>query len=735
MAAKKSRKSKKGLRAPHAGRLVSVAERVEQIQGYLDQRAYLEAWKGSQLLWQVDPSDDLCPLVRTCYEKYAEALAHEGRYLKACALVEACRKNVDPVLREGMNAAYVYWLLCAGRYEQALSLLEEHPDWVLPEKQAIIGEKLSVYLLLHPQKHTPLEWFADLEKARAALRDVKVVSRISLRSPFKYWRFLLEAIALFADQRARALALLEKIPETSPYAAVGQVWRMATLPPRGLLENWLALNKPQKALLSAVKGWNPATEEGVEALAQVLSLDSTQQPVRAMRMVSRFVPPAVGQRLCFFVGLQYAERDPEVARALVQRFLGVSSSVGTPFFGPHHWRALVAERRGLFPQALREWDKAVAVLLKDIPLSETVRHVIGFIRLHQSELEEEGDAALQRLLDSLVYWPDRKKTYVTACALCKDKRELYQQTLEQALTRFPKEVSFLWMAAEEARARQAYPQSITWAQRVLEQDALHAGAKRLIGRSEADIVRGLIQSQKYKEALHALQSPRDSSYVFDILLGILQFLTGPVTEALKTFAAVVNEVSFPLMHIMCEAWGVLGVGQLTVIRSLERALKKAFQRTIFPSSVSELLQGMKALQASTEGHPFSPERLGFMQKAWWSIEPLLKSPGSVEECVELSEIFYQWNAFALLRQFSLWAKKHYPHHSAFIYYGTYAGCQGQGKNMSPAQHRILTDVLDDLDRQHPLYARMVELWMDYSCYHRDRHALSHYLSRYLLEAV
>ncbi len=198
----------------------------------------------------------------TAYLERARQLAQKAMYREAAILWEnipsLCGQAPQPEL-------YVDWLLRSSQYAKAMRAYASHAA-ALPDAGEL--ETLLAALALAGQKdvlqaippNAPLR--AHLTAAQAALRAYtqgeagdavrERLKAISIRSPYRDLRQALAALLKLETDPAGALALIERIPPTSPYQDLVELVRAsATADPARAL---LALDPAPRELAGGLLG-------------------------------------------------------------------------------------------------------------------------------------------------------------------------------------------------------------------------------------------------------------------------------------------------------------------------------------------------------------------------------------------------------------------------------------------------------------------------------------------------
>ena len=457
----------------------------------------------------------------TAYLERARQLAQKAMYREAAILWEnipsLCGQAQQPEL-------YVDWLLRSGQYARAM---RAHASYAAVLSDAGELETLLAALALASQKdvlqaippNAPLR--PHLTAAQAALRAYaqgeaedavrECLKNISIRSPYRDFRQALAALLKLETDPAGALALIERIPPTSPYVDLVEPVRAAAADPSRAL---LALDPASRELASGLLGldarqikllkdWtrlgdNPSDKAKFDFIVTNLALFDREQARRA----------------CLALLLPY----PQGLKTYTQLFGSL------PPFEAQRLHALRAERtKDGIDDALHDWQTCLNLLLKDTgnpnrPLSAALilRHMAELLRKEDSGWND-GERLRGCLEQSLRFDADDRDTYLQLALLHRDagNDKDYHQWVEQAVKQFPDDPLVLLAAVKTATARKAHKKAAGFAARVLELDPINSKARAVLINAHLAHARKLMRGDKYalaeKELDSAGQLERDNA--------------------------------------------------------------------------------------------------------------------------------------------------------------------------------------------------------------------------------
>ena len=616
------------------------------------------------------------------YLERARQLAQKAMHREAAVLWEniptLCGQTPQPDL-------YLDWLLRSGQYAKAMRAYASHAA-ALPAGGEL--ETLLAALALAGQKEVlqaippdaPLR--THLTAAQAALRAYtqgeaedavrERLKAISIRSPYRDLRQALAALLKLETDPTGALALVERIPPTSPYQDLVELVRAS------------AAADPARALLALT----PAQRE----LAGLFGLDARQ--LKLLKDWARLGDRPSDKAKFEFIAANLALFDREQARrACLALLLGYpqGSKTYSNLFGPlppfeaQQLKALRAEREDDdLDRTLRDWQGCVDLLRHETDLDS--RLMAALILRHMAELLRKGDDGWddgEQLRDcleqSLRFDPDDRDVYLQLAILYKDvdNDKEYHQWVEQAVKRFPDDPLVLLAAVKTATARKAHKKAAGFAARVLELDPINTKARTVLINAHLAHARKLMRADKYalaeKELDSAGQLERDNARtgIVEINRGLLALQQRQRDLGRRWLREGVRLAGSPLL-----AWVRLAVETLRL--KLEPA---DFQRDADLSDPRKLNASRTDLLALAQLlNAYREEEVKDLDTVLEDLEkPLqrtIKALTSEDDLLLICESLHQAPHYGLLEYAATRALEVQPERSLFVYYQIYGRAEG-----------------------------------------------------------
>ena len=616
------------------------------------------------------------------YLERARQLAQKAMHREAAVLWEniptLCGQTPQPDL-------YLDWLLRSGQYAKAMRAYASHAA-ALPAGGEL--ETLLAALALAGQKEVlqaippdaPLR--THLTAAQAALRAYtqgeaedavrERLKAISIRSPYRDLRQALAALLKLETDPTGALALVERIPPTSPYQDLVELVRAS------------AAADPARALLALT----PAQRE----LAGLFGLDARQ--LKLLKDWARLGDRPSDKAKFEFIAANLALFDREQARrACLALLLGYpqGSKTYSNLFGPlppfeaQQLKALRAEREDDdLDRTLRDWQGCVDLLRHETDPDS--RLMAALILRHMAELLRKGDDGWddgEQLRDcleqSLRFDPDDRDVYLQLAILYKevDNDKEYHQWVEQAVKRFPDDPLVLLAAVKTATARKAHKKAAGFAARVLELDPINTKARTVLINAHLAHARKLMRADKYalaeKELDSAGQLERDNARtgIVEINRGLLALQQRQRDLGRRWLREGVRLAGSPLL-----AWVRLAVETLRL--KLEPA---DFQRDADLSDPRKLNASRTDLLALAQLlNAYREEEVSDLDTVLEDLEkPLqrtIKALTSEDDLLLICESLHQAPHYGLLQYAATRALEVQPERSLFVYYQIYGRAEG-----------------------------------------------------------
>lgn len=619
----------------------------------------------------------------TAYLERARQLARKAMYREAAVLWE----NIPTLCGQVPHPEwYVDWLLHSGQYVKAMRAYASYAAALTAAGEL---ETLLAALALAGQKdvlqaippNAPL--YPHLTAAQAALRAYSQgetedavrerLKAISIRSPYRDLRQALAALLKLETDPAGALALIERIPPTSPYQDLVELVRAG------------AANNSTRALLALA----PAQRELAGGL---LGLDARQ--IKLLKDWAHLGDHPSDKAKFEFIAANLALFGREQARrAGLALLLGYpqGSKTYNHLFGPlppfeaQRLKALRAEREDDdLDDTLGHWQACVGLLRHDTDPDH--RLMAALILRHMAELLHKGDdgwddgAQLRDCLEqSLRFDPDDRDVYLQLAILYKDidNDKEYHQWVEQAVKRFPDDPLVLMAAVKTATARKAHKKAAGFATRVLELDPINSKARTVLINAHLAHARKLMRGGKVVLAERELDSAgrleRDNARtgVVEINRGLLALQQHQRDLGRRWLREGVRLAGNPLL-----AWVRVAVEVLRL--KLEPA---GFQRDAelgdprkLSASRADLLALAQLINAYREEEV--SDLTSVLEDLEKPLQRAIKALTSENDLLLMCECLHQAPHYGLLEHAATRALEVQPERPLFVYYQIYGRAEG-----------------------------------------------------------
>ncbi|MFZ1641864.1 MAG: hypothetical protein WAV07_10645, partial [Candidatus Contendobacter sp.] len=495
---------------------------------------------------------------------------------------------------------------------------------------------------------------------------------ISIRSPYRDLRQALAALLKLETDTAGALALIERIPPTSPYQDLVELVRAS------------ATADPARALLAL----DPAPRELAGGL---LGLDSRQ--IKLLKDWARLGDNPSDKAKFDFIVANLALFDREPARRACLALLPAypqGLKTYTHLFGPlppfeaQRLQALQAERKDDLDNTLGHWQACVN-LLRNEPDPDH-RLTAALILRHMVELLHKGDDGWDdgsRLRDcleqSLRFDPDDRDTYLQLAILYKDadNDKEYHHWVEEAVKRFPNDPQVLLAAVKTATARKAYKKAAGFAARVLELDPINSKARAVLINAHMGHARKLMRADKYvlaeKELDSAGQLERDNTHtgIVEINRGLLALQQRQRDLGRQWLREGVGLAGSPLL-----AWLRLAVEALRLKldpADFQRDAELGDPRKL-SASRADLLALAQLLNAYREEEVKDLDTV--LEDLEKPLQRAIKTLISEDDLLLMCECLHQAPHYGLLEYAATRALEIQPDRPLFVYYQIYGRAEG-----------------------------------------------------------
>ncbi len=722
-------------RAPQRAPVLAVpielqAERAAQA---LQQQRFKEAADLYKTLLKQQARPEWRQALGDAYRGRARTLAAKQMFKEAAIVLE------NTLAANGTLPQPLFYLQCLLRDGQ-LARAAEHAvrylgiaDAVAADERATFEELTAALLVATPTAVTPRagepaersRWLTLAAATRAALaawRDgadadtlAPLLQRISLRSPFRPVRLLLQALTSPPDGGERARRLLDSIPPGSPFAALREAVA-ATLPGGPPLDaaGWQRLSRLQRAFVAETSGLPPwasqfltraaeAADSGPAALFGFL-LKQTELPPAERRSACLNLLPAIPDRLAQFEKAFGALAAPE----------------------RHRIQALAAEARGDWQRAELCWRDAADALLPAAPADAAGRQQAGLARgvifRHLSRLaEQHGEIGAAEDFDdpfddAVIFYLERAceadpEDIAGLLALLGRYRTAqrlhdWHRLVDEAARRFPGNAAVLAQAIDAATARKSYKKAAGFARKLLRIDPINPGVRRKMIESQLAHARKQMRAGRADLAARELAAAAEweragaPSATLRIAQAVLGLGSGQKDSALSRDAAEAAQARLR-EAVALAGGGVAGWFRAALeaelmhpagadLRPIRAALVEARQTPPTPASVMAVVAALGQREAVENKRAVAPLLLGL--RPWLLQAAEIAWP--VAEFEALSETLVRFEAFDLLAEFARAARGREPGNPIWRFHDILARSRGDSARLSMADGEALLQLIE-----------------------------------------
>lgn len=352
------------------------------------------------------------------------------------------------------------------------------------------------------------------------------LAAIPFRSPYRDWVQILKALQHLPDEPQAAAGLLARVGDESAFCRLRQAVQLALLPETSFLDTIAGADKPSVRFACTLRGWPQARIALWEELDR---LGRDPRPETLLRFMSRH-REALGAEWVRRRGLRF----------LIAGYPASRKRLGALGAGPLSAEenlllaAWDAERREDLWGEQEGWERYARHLIregpKDDPKTEHgLRIALTLRRCDQvadvlgeadpSADPENLDALLAAHLEESLTWdPDHRDTYLRLIGYYRrgKRRKDVRRLLEQACTRWPRDLQILEAALDIAIAAGSFKKAAGIAREMLALDSINSGvrerlvkahlahARKQVPKGRPDLARKeLSEAREWARSAHA----------------------------------------------------------------------------------------------------------------------------------------------------------------------------------------------------------------------------------------
>lgn len=667
---------------------LGTAELITRGENLLSARNYRDAIDVYKLLLlkrEPQPEAGWRESLATTYLERAKELAAKAMYREAAVLWEnipkLCAQSPHPEL-------YLDWLFHSGQYAKAMSAYADNAA-TLATTEAIELETLLAALVLSGQKDVlrALPQDAPFCRQRPAAQNAlraysqgeteeavrEHLSNISARSPYRDLRQALTALLKLESDPVGASALVERIPETSPYHCWAEIVRVCTAPES--IRTLPLLDSASREIASGLLGLVP---HQLKLLKEWVRLGKTPSDSAIFGFITTNIQ-ALDQDQARRTSLALLPTHPSGIPIYTKLFGAL------PPYQLHRLQAIKAEQEGDLHSVLHHWRSCADLLATDTENPDAPLMAALVLR-HLAQLLEQDpppwfvEVQAEDLLEqSLQLDPDDRDTYLHLVKLHQQagNDKDYHQWIEQAVKQFPNDSQVLLAAVTAATARKAYKKAAGFATRVLELDPINSKARNILINSHLAHARKQILADKYelaaKELDSAAQLERDNTRngVIEINRGLLAFAQRQHDQAqqwLREGTRIAGSRPLAWLRLTAEA-SRLRLEPTRFVRDLGLADPSKF--TIDHADLLAMIQILNSYREE------KIKNLGAMlQSLEKPLQRAIKALSAEEDLLSICECLHHIPQHKLLEYAATQALKHHPERPIFVYFQIFGRAGG-----------------------------------------------------------
>lgn len=641
-----------------------------------------------------------------CFIERSKQLHEKQMFVEASALLanlhmlDSASLPVDDYLACLIGARYFSRAnkLCAEKGLDIHSISPASAEWLATDAAINYSSSEKLTELFQQDCITIQTIFSSMDNAASSDQLMTEIKMISLRSPLKSLRLVLQSLLLFQTNQALSLKFAREIEPSSPYFIIARVITLACQSPIDLFMSLSDLSALQLRLLQILKGWDDQQVETLmTAVYVLLKQASAIKKVKFIMQLHATIPESLIKQLC----ISLYDGNAAIWKSIAERF-------GKESFFHLKLKALQAEKKPDPWSCIEYWDDCITAIKQSRDLSP---ELIGLIRLHQYEVitkrsDPEYDECVDWLIDSLEYLPNRKKTYTDICNWYanNNKKKLRDKWLAKMLAKFPDDIEVLLNTAKESLQKKTFTKAINVLKKVLTLDSINTHAKQLLARAYFEKTLFEISKNKISLALSSLahsktlQQHLHTSCLISISESILACRQGDSST-------MTNQLHLTYQ----QAGNKLLVNYLIEHYAAELKINILNLRTIFiwdapdTTALASLMQGLRDIIAYLDHH-------GIKKALIIEVNPALKQQvavaimacSSYDDFELLCVYFLRLKFYTSLLMASQTALKYHKKAPVFNYYHIQGKIRGDASKVTDKQYDSLIHDIETLPESERL---------------------------------
>ncbi len=681
---------------------LSLSALAEQGREQLRLCRFKEAAESFKQLLRREPGPEWKSLLDEAYVGRARALAGKGMFKEAQIVLDNTLDSKGVARDPGL---YLACLIRQGQHRKAAECTRKLFNsgvagtvggFDIPEIAVVLG--LAAPEAGGSAASAPAELALAAWCAGASADEIdRSMSAIPLRSPAKPLRLVLKSLQLTDGEADKRAGLLDMIPASSSFSALGRAAGVALKSAEEVMEAWGSLTPAQKTFVAELRGIPVASARLLKDIEEAESRGPEAVLTLLLAQADRLPKPEL-RAACL-----------ELLPRLLNRLHQIEARLGPiTEFEKNRALAFAAEADQDFAMFQMHWNKAAELIQiearDDWRLSAAIiyRHIAATMRkIRNRPLNESVDTEIIDYLErALEFDPEHVDSLLELLDLHLNAGQIKEWTrwVEWAVPRFPDHTAVLEAAVEAAAKRNAYKKAATFAHKLLAIDPINQRARQRMIELRIAHARKQMRANRADLALKELTEAAEweRSGCPDPLLGICRAMVlgrlatkagdeGQLEAAVKSAGAGVSG----WFRVMLET-KFMGYP----VREAQPMLRKLSEATKVRPLVKEDVLATVSLLGHQEvrTHKLTRE----LALSW--IEPWLSEAGrcewSLEEFQTIAEILQEVGGFKALAVLARHALKSAPEQPAYRFYEIVARIGGDTRQLREQEEDVLISLSD-----------------------------------------
>ncbi len=645
-------------------------------------------------------------LLVEAYWGRARELAAKGMYKEAIVIWENMTRGLGNSV--GLDCS-IAWLINAGQHLEAakrFAAAEEQlkEGRVTEEIRAaiaglIVSGRKDILAVFSPQSCFVTQYQA-VQRGLAAYSEGnddtarEELKKIPFRSPYRDFRWLINALIELDSNPQAAADFLGKIPNGSPMHGFVRAIEPLLLDRPAAMSALAKLDRREREFTAKLTG----ASQGDFQLVADLNV-AKENPAKLFNLLISHIHQLdreAVQKGC----LDLLCRHPDGIRLYEKHFGNLSP------LERNRISALASETKGARAEALKYWEKVTTALDDKGQNRDGQRLDLALVLRRMAKLAGElgrtdtfyFDEPHEYLELSLHHDPKDKESYLAVLSYHKDNKD-YQHWLAKAMEVFPEDIDILFAALEDVISRKVFKKATGLAQKILALDPINTRASTMLIETHLAQGRKLATSGKFAQARKEMataasfERPGRQDGIVQLDQGLVE-LHDHRAEAGQVF----------IDKGLALAGGGVAARFVLVVEArlfyLSQRLKEQYDKDL--KGCRTLARGeVQALSGRINRYRL--QGVTWLDEVLALLAPLFKkivsSGCSVDEARSLCDSLHAIEDFSSLRIVAGMAEKQWPDRPAFLFYRICGEGKGLFRKVSKSDRERLRDAHEQAMRQ------------------------------------